>query len=236
MSSINRVVTGQGKPLVLLHGWGFDYRVWLPLAEVLQHDYCLYLIDLPGFGKTAMMDWPAFKKEVLAFLPEQFAVLGWSMGGLYAMRLAIEEPARVRRLLVTGSTPCFIKSAIWPGIEPSVLDGFSQRLEANPEETLRDFMTLQSGKRQKAQTYSGQATKAGLEEGLSVLTNWDLRQSLKKLALPACFIFGGLDAIVPRKTMSAMQSIYPDFDYHLIPKAAHMPFISHPELFVSHLL
>ncbi|HGK6671911.1 TPA: alpha/beta fold hydrolase, partial [Legionella pneumophila] len=55
-------IQGKGRPLVFFHGWGFDHRVWLPLARLLSTRYCLYLVDLPGFGQSPVMSWEVFKK------------------------------------------------------------------------------------------------------------------------------------------------------------------------------
>ncbi|MCP5077676.1 MAG: alpha/beta fold hydrolase, partial [Psychromonas sp.] len=45
-------VVGQGKDLVLLHGWGVNSAVWQPVVELLGKHFRLHLIDLPGFGES----------------------------------------------------------------------------------------------------------------------------------------------------------------------------------------
>ncbi len=96
---------GNGKALVFFHGWGFDSQIWQPLIPFLKDYYRLIFVDLPGFGHTPKMDWEFFKKSLLIQLPNQFALAGWSMGGLFSMRLAIEEPDRVVNLLNICSSP-----------------------------------------------------------------------------------------------------------------------------------
>lgn len=56
---------GQGMPLVLFHGWGFDSQIWQPIIPYLKPKYQIILVDLPGFGLTPMMDWESFKRICL---------------------------------------------------------------------------------------------------------------------------------------------------------------------------
>src|SRR3989338_4652661 len=99
MSKIHVTRFGRGYPLVLIHGWGFDSRVWLPLLPMLNQCYELYCIDLPGFGLSPHMNWDAFKQSLLSQLPAQFALAGWSLGGMVGTRLLIEEPHRVSHFM-----------------------------------------------------------------------------------------------------------------------------------------
>lgn len=226
---------GTGQPLVFFHGWGFDSQIWSSLIPFLKNTYQLFFVDLPGFGKTPLQDWIHFKSDLLSRLPEHFSVAGWSMGGLYATRLAIEESGRVLNLLNITSSPHFINDGTWPGVPKEVFIGFHHTLSHDYDKALRDFIALQTnrGKVQFSPPYK--PSKEGLEQGLYLLEAWDLRMGLHELVIPVCFMFGRLDPITPVKTMMAMQKLYPDFDYILFDKAAHMPFLSHTELFIEKL-
>lgn len=151
------------------------------------------------------------------------------MGGLYAMRLAIEEPERVSHLMVTASSPRFIRSAHWPGVEKQVFEGFLSNLSRDPEQTMRDFVTLQARHQSLMTLIPDKVSIEALQQGLEILKEWDLRDALLDYKKPACFVFGRLDAITPRLTMDAMVEKYPDFHYRLFQKAAHMPFLSHQD-------
>ena len=111
---LNITVHGRGKALVLLHGWGFDSQIWHSIQPELSNRYQLYLVDLPGFGLSPSVDWENFKSILLKQLPAHFAIAGWSMGGLFATRLAIEAPCRVSHLLNIASSPCFIRLRYLP--------------------------------------------------------------------------------------------------------------------------
>lgn len=227
---------GQGTPLVFFHGWGFDSQIWMSLVPKLQASYRLILVDLPGFGLSSMMDWMAFKERLLALLPEQFALIGWSLGGLYATRLAIEVPEKIIALFNVTSSPRFIMHKDWPGLPQAIFLQFYHNLSADLEGTLRDFIALQANKKSVDFMPLNLPSQAALENGLNILDTWDLREDLKQLKIPTCFMFGRLDPITSVTTMHAMQVLFPEFKYVLFRKSAHMPFLSQSEAFIEELL
>lgn len=226
---------GEGRPLVLLHGWGFDHRIWKQLAVRLEPFYQLFLVDLPGFGQSPILSWDEFKEKLLQALPAEFAIMGWSMGGLYATRLAIEEPSRVSHLINVASSPRFIRETDWPGLDPMVFKGFMDKLSINPGKTLIEFVGLQSANQPPDYLDSLQPSLQSLQHGLSVLAEWDLRQAMERFNGRAAYLFGGLDSITSRHTLRAMQKKHPHFYFALFPKAAHMPFLSHEDEFIQEL-
>lgn len=229
-------VKGQGQPLVLLHGWGFDHTIWQALAARILSHYTLYLVDLPGFGQTEFMSWEAFKWLLLEQLPRRFAIAGWSMGGLFATRLALEASNRVTHVLNIASSPCFVKAVNWPGIDDGVLEAFSTRLEINPQKTLKDFLALQVPDQAMTRDDHGlQPSILSLRSGLEILRQWDFREVLLDLKMPVGYWFGRLDAIMPYQTYQAMRLLYPAFHYEGFCQSAHVPFLSEPDQFIRTL-
>ena len=80
---------GSGHPLVILHGFTGSAEAMLPLAKCLSEERTIYLIDLPGHGKTGLLnDLPLhgfeetirLLKDLLAHLDlEEVDLLGYSM-------------------------------------------------------------------------------------------------------------------------------------------------------------
>ncbi len=104
---------GQGPPLVMLIGTGSTMAEWDPaLLRLLARDHRLVLFDYPGVGKSGPWHGRSFDSLANATaglmgaigLP-RVDVLGWSMGGFVAQRLAIDHPARVSRLILAGTNP-----------------------------------------------------------------------------------------------------------------------------------
>lgn len=233
--TLNIKSTGRGKPLVLFHGWGFDQTIWFDLAESIQDRFNVFMVDLPGFGNSSLMDWDTFKAELRANLPDNFAVLGWSLGGLYATRLAAEEASQVTHLISVASSPRFIADTGWPGIDETILATFYNNLIQNPQQTMLQFIELQLQTGDYQLRPDALPSVEGLQEGLQILANWDLREMLRNLNCPVCYMFGRLDAIVPRTLKPIMQTEYAHFDYVLFNKAAHVPFLSDKAMFIEEL-
>ena len=249
MSRLAIQTYGSGAPLVLLHGWGFDRHIWqtiLPDLLVLPQAYQIFLVDLPGFGESPMLDWSEFKAQLLDAVPEPFTIAGWSLGGLFATRLASEAPRRIKKLLQIASTPYFIRTEDWAGIALETLDFFYQDFAAAPQMTRQRFVQAQlpegmtwdengsfDAPRHVSSLDLADDCQIGLFEGLMVLKNWDLRAHLAQLTMPVAYLFGRLDRIVPRKTLPVLQQAYPHFHYTLLPRAGHMPFLSHRAAFID---
>ncbi len=104
---------GQGTPLVMLTGTGSTMAEWDPaLLRLLARDHRLVLFDYPGAGMSGPWHGRSFDSlaNTTAGLMEaidlpQADVLGWSMGGFVAQRLAIDHPARVSHLVLAGTNP-----------------------------------------------------------------------------------------------------------------------------------
>jgi pimeloyl-ACP methyl ester carboxylesterase len=104
---------GQGPPLVMLVGTGSTMAEWDPaLLRLLARDHRLVLLDYPGVGRSGPWRGRSFDSlaDATAGLMEAIDlpradVLGWSMGGFVAQRLAIDHPARVSHLVLAGTNP-----------------------------------------------------------------------------------------------------------------------------------
>jgi pimeloyl-ACP methyl ester carboxylesterase len=98
---------GAGPPLLMLHGWTLDRRMWGPQLP-LAGDFTLIGIDRRGFGQsTAPADLAAEPADVLrvaeALSLRQFHLLGMSQGGRVALAVAAVAPERLRSLTLQGT-------------------------------------------------------------------------------------------------------------------------------------
>lgn len=104
---------GQGPALVMLMGTGSTMAEWDPaLLRLLARRHRLILLDYPGLGLSG--PWHGRSFDSLANLTAALMdaiqlpradVLGWSMGGFVAQRLAIDHPERVSHLILAGTNP-----------------------------------------------------------------------------------------------------------------------------------
>ena len=85
-----RVGNKQGYPLAIIHGWGCDSSFLLPIARMFP-DRDVYLIDLPGYGRSEHLasiaeDFSKTNYLLLNTIPCGADVISWSFGTLYALR------------------------------------------------------------------------------------------------------------------------------------------------------
>lgn len=121
-------VSGEGERLLLLHGGLGSIDMFGPiLADLIAHHQVIG-VDLHGHGRTTLGDRPlsvidmaddlATLLEHLGF--DQVDVLGYSLGGAVAFRLAVQHPTRIRRLVMVSTG--IARDAFYP----EILDSQSQ--------------------------------------------------------------------------------------------------------------
>ena len=103
---------GQGRPLLLIHGFCEDLTVWKPIKESLAANFDLILIDLPGFGRSPLtqkhFSLDDVAKEIDKLLNsisvDSYSLAGHSLGGYVALSLAELFPDNVDDLILVHST------------------------------------------------------------------------------------------------------------------------------------
>jgi len=100
----------QGPKILLLHGWGQDLTQLKPLGELLSTSMRVFLVDLPGFGKSSAPStvWSSFDYAdfIVSYLNknqiEKAHILGHSFGGKVALSMAIRYSERVDSLVLAS--------------------------------------------------------------------------------------------------------------------------------------
>jgi pimeloyl-[acyl-carrier protein] methyl ester esterase len=240
---------GSGPDVVLLHGWGLHGGVFTALAEQLAPRFRLWLIDMPGHGRSPppnhTFNLATLAGTVAAAAPPRAVWLGWSLGGMVATQLALTAPTRVESLILVASTPRFIAAADWPwAMDPAVLAGFARALQEDYHGTLERFISLQiaSGSaegrsnlrllREMLLQFPAPAAQA-LRDGLAILRSADLRADLPALRCPALMILGDRDRLVPPGVGPAVETLLPSVQIEMIAGAGHVPFLSHRHAFLT---
>ena len=238
--------------LALVPGWGMDAGIFLPLAERLSERFHIYLPNLPGHGASrpyALSDRPldTWAEALTEAVPEPVAWLGWSLGGMLALRIAAHHPQRVTALILLAATPRFVSGKDWPhGVDPEVLADFRAALAADPAKTLNRFAALQV----RGDLRAGQQLRMlrkhlaaapppdarALTDGLRILAEADLRADWAGIRQPALAILGAEDRLTTAAGGAAMQRLNPNLHMDVFPKTAHLPFLSQAERLASKLI
>lgn len=243
---------GEGKDIVLLHGWGLHSGIWQFLAQDLKDNYRVHLIDLPGFGRSPIpsddYDLELLTEQVLSVAPENAIYVGWSLGGVVATQIALEQPERVEKLVCVSSSPKFVEADDWSyAMRTKVMQSFCQFLEEDYEGTVIRFLAIQAmgSETQKEDIkylkdnvfiHGMPATKA-LRGGLAMLDDIDQRLDLSKITVPTLRVYGRLDSLVPVDVAEAVQALQPNNSrYVIFPNASHAPFLTNRKAFLKELV
>lgn len=240
---------GQGENLSLIHGWGAQNAIWQEWAETyLAAHFRVHLIELPGFGNSNKVAEQtneqqlaaSWTSEILQALPEKTHLLGWSLGGLLAQQIAIQEPQRVEKLICLASTPRFTQSDDWQwAVSPKLMADFMHSIQADSLATLKSFWTLQMQGSDVPRQQIRQFVKrmndykipslGGLTQGLRLLKYFDFRQQAGEIKQPMLWLLGEQDPLIPQEFISEFSTIQPQAQVRILSGAAHTPFVSHPQ-------
>jgi pimeloyl-ACP methyl ester carboxylesterase len=112
-TTLNYEVTGQGVPLLFLHGLGSCLQDWEFQVPEFSRDYRVIAVDLRGHGHSARPPGP-YSMQMLAadaagllrgLGVEPAHVVGVSLGGGIAFQMAVSDPSLVKSLVIVNSGP-----------------------------------------------------------------------------------------------------------------------------------
>jgi 3-oxoadipate enol-lactonase len=232
----------EATPLVLLHAFPLDARLWSGVVPALAADRTVLTPEFPGLGATAVrpgVSVDGFADEVadmIASLPGgRAAVGGLSLGGYVALALAARHPGRVAALVLsnTRAEPDTEEAAagrhasaaqVRGGGLAAFLDGFVPRMVAPGDQ---DAMRA-------ARAIADDQDSEGVAGALEALAGrGDRRPDLAAMAMPALVVAGSEDGLTPPPLSEAMVAAMPDARLHVIEGAGHLTAIERPEEWVA---
>lgn len=238
---------GNGPDLVMLHGWGLHGGIFRPVIETLSRQFRLHLVDLPGHGRSKMINGnytlSALAAAVNDSVPANASWLGWSLGGRVALQAAVDGYP-IDKLILVGSNPCFVQKEGWPhAMQEQELLQFAEALKGDYKQTLQRFLAVQSRGsergREELRALRGELFEHGepaldaLAGGLEILRSVDLRPLLPMVTQQTLVLHGNRDTLAPLAAAEYSAEQLPHGELNTITGAGHAPFISHPEPFIT---
>jgi pimeloyl-ACP methyl ester carboxylesterase len=235
-------VTGTGKPVVLLHGFGEDGNIWNDLAAELEKKFLLIIPDIPGSGKSEMLEGEnismddyaeAIKEILLKVSPtggdlEGASMIGHSMGGYITLAFAEKYGEQLNAFGLFHSTAFtdtkekietrlkgieFIKkNGSAEFLKTSIPGLFAERFKKDHPEEVAGL--IEAGKEFKSASL--------IQYHTAMINRPDRSRVLKTFNKPVLFIIGEKDSAIPLQS-SLQQSHLPSISYvHILPNSAHM--------------
>ncbi|HTN06423.1 alpha/beta hydrolase [Agriterribacter sp.] len=232
---------GKGSPVMLIHGFGEDGRVWHYQRAFLKDHFHLIVPDLPGSGKSDILSIPADQttsvieryadgiKQILDRENiEQCVIAGHSMGGYVALAFAQHNPERLNGLGLVHSTAFADneekKAARRKGIAFIQRYGSQEFLKQSIPNLFGAAFTRRHPQQIEALIHgAGNFTAAALVQYYeAMIERPDRTETLKSLTIPVLFIIGEEDKSVSLQD-SLKQCYLPATSLiHILPDTAHM--------------
>jgi len=215
-------------PLVLVHGLGARGEEWAPMIPGLAaKGFHVYVPDLLGYGRSARPDVnysvTTEEKVVVQFLDAMHLgktdVGGWSMGGWIAMKLALDHPERVDRLVVYDSAGIYFPpfdSVLFTPSDEAGLDRLIAMLEPHPV-TLPGFVARDALRKLQGNKWIVDRSMASMMSGRDLL---DFR--LSGLRAPLLIVWGAEDKLIPLSVGETMHRLVPQSELKTVPGCGHL--------------
>lgn len=227
---------GQGKPLILLHGYPLDNSIWDKVVPLLEKDFLVICPDLRGFGESEVIE-DEYKivdmaDDILGLLDhlgiDNTAIAGHSMGGYVTLAFASSYPERVTGLGLIATQALADTAEVKKGRYQAVSDvqergvqhvanTFSQKL--TPDIQLQSLLNQLIIKQKPA----------GLAGALRAMA--ERENSIPKLpgfSFPVVIVHGYLDELIPISRAQDMSKDIPESYLTELSDCGHMPMLEKP--------
>lgn len=233
--------------LLLVHGLGQNgFTDWMPVLPELARQWNVTAVDLPGFGYSstplAKLSPTHFARVLAALLqregPGPVTVVGHSMGGAVALRLAEQQPAAVSKLVLVDVAGILHRTAFTKHLAslPVTVEGVPEALKG-PVARLRDLGNLIV---ERAFALPGDPTRVLRESealwalalrdrasanAAMALVDEDFGAAVHTLAQPVWLIWGEADAVAPLRTGELLARRLPQAQLATLPGVGHVPMV-----------
>ena len=219
---------GAGPPVLVLHGWGASIEAVRPISAALSPIATVHAVDLPGFGESepppapwGVGDYARFVDALMAAIGVESApVVGHSFGGWIAIRLAVDFPGRVTRLVLVDSAGIRRKrtSRYYRRVALAKAGRAAARVAGTRGARLQE--------RIRGRTASRDYLEAGDLRGTFVkVVSEDLRPLLPRIAVPTLLVWGSEDSDTPVADGELMERLIPTAGLVVFDGAGHYSYV-----------
>ncbi|HEY5382256.1 MAG TPA: alpha/beta hydrolase [Acidobacteriaceae bacterium] len=223
-------IAGGGIPLVLIHGLGARDEDWAPMLKRLKRaGFHVYAPDLLGYGRSpkpqngdySIADEEKFIYDYIQAIGLQKTDLGgWSMGGWIALKLALDHPEVIDRVVVYDSAGLrFDLSYPTTIFHPQNIDDV-QRLFAQMDPEMHPFSPFVRRDILRAFQQKQWVVDRSVA---SMLTGRDLLDSqLASLSEPLLIVWGSEDKLIPVSVAERMHGLVPNSELDILEGCGHL--------------
>ena len=232
------------KHLLFLHGVGGGHHAWdgqLPYFS--ERGYAAHAWDQPGYGHTPIVD-PYDLEQVSASLRRLIdslggpvILVGHSMGGMVAQEAYARNPAGIAALVLAFTSPAFpgrgsdfarqfVSARVGPLDEGQSMADVAARLMP----TMRGTKSEPEGVEHAREIMSAIPPET-YRKAVHLLTTFDRKADLKKIAVPTLLVAGSDDRTAPASVMERMAKEIPGADFAVLEGCGHLGPMDQPAAF-----
>lgn len=226
---INYEVEGEGKPLILLHGWLASLETMKPLQKYLANWFKVYNVDIIGFGKSDLPDKPMNTNDFGDFLSdfinalkiENPILIGHSNGGKTIINYAGRSLGKVNKIVLIDST----------GIKPKrkinyYFKVYTFKMVKNIVKILpKRFDNLREKALNKFGSADYKSSPEILRKTMNIILNEDQRKIMPNINVPTLMIWGDKDTATPLEDAKKMEKIIPNSGIAVLEGAGHFSYL-----------
>ena len=242
-------VGGAGDTLVLNHAGFVDSRMWDAQWHEFTKHFRVIRYDMRGFGKSDPANGPICRRDDLYQLlmhldVQQAQFIGCSMGGTIVIDLALEHPEMVKSLVAVSATPSGFEMQGEPPLHLFEMMDAAQQGDIARTSELQIQIWVDGMYRQPEQVDPTVRKRAAVMNLIPVRNRTFLADAqplnpleppaagrLAEIHVPTLLIAGALDHPEILRAADVMQGAIRGAEKFIIPDAAHVPNMEHPDLF-----
>lgn len=240
----------KGRPVVLLHGFPFDGRMWKATVPALvAHGYRAVVPDLRGHGRSPVAapgSMEAMARDVAELLESKgmrrAVAVGFSMGGYVALQLALRHRELLSGLVLVDTRPDADTEEAKANRRKMVADLQARGMDAAVEAMLPKMVSETTRRAYLAvpdflATLMREQPPAGAVQAVQgMMERPDMRGRLAGLNIPCLVMAGEFDAITPMDGAMRMAQAFRGSEFVMVPDAGHAAPVERPEPFNRALL
>lgn len=225
---VHAVVTGSGPAVVLSNSLGSTHRMWDAQIADLERHFTVVRYDTRGHGASPVPDGPYtiddLADDVIALLDRlaiaRAHIVGLSLGGMTAMRLAARNPERVARMVLLCTGAQLPPAQAWTDRAATVRAEGSQAVAAAVVD--RWFSPGYPGDRAPWEAMVAATPAEGYAGCCEAIAQLDLRQELSTITAPTLAIAGAEDPATPPAKLEEITDAVADAKLLVVEHAAHL--------------
>jgi len=223
--------------LLLMHSLGSNLHVWDAQVSSLARGFRVVRFDMRGHGLTEVGAGPCTFDELAA---DALAVLdacgvatahvgGVSIGGMIAQAVAALAPARVTSLILCDTALAIPPPEMWRARAQQVrAEGVASIADSTLARWVSPAYLATAGGRGLRQILL-RTEREGYAAAAEALAIGDLSRTTRAVRVPALVLVGELDPSTPVASAEALRDAIPGAELVVLPGAAHIPMVDHPD-------